>query len=90
MDPVGLVVFAASYIALQSVSIFYLQGRWLRAAILPVPVLCLMLVFSVSAGLFGVNGAEIAAIAVVPLGVVYLLILVILAQIARLFEPPVS
>jgi len=85
MDPFGLVLMAALYVALQSVAILRLEGVWLGAAVLPVPVLCALLVISVSLGLFGVNGAEIGAIAAVPLGIVYLGLLMSLAQIFRFF-----
>ncbi len=90
MDPVGLIMFALSYVVLQSSAIIYLRGRWLWAAVFPVPVLCVILVLSVSAGLFGVNGAEIGAIAVVPLGVAYLATLMVLSQIARFLGSPAS
>ena len=87
MDPVGLVSLAAVYVALQVISVVRLDGIWLRAAILTVPVLCALLVISVSLGLFGVPGAELGAIAAVPLGIVYLGILLPVAQVARLFRP---
>ncbi len=85
MDPVGLVLFAMGYIALQSFAIFQMKGLWLRAAVLPVPVLCGLLVLSVAAGLFGVNGAEVAAVVAVPIGIVYLLALLTIEFVARLF-----
>ena len=86
MDLSGLFAFAVSYIALQTFSIFHLKGAWLRAAVLPVPVLCAILILSVSAGLFGVNGAEIGAIAAVPLGLVYLVALLAMGEITRFFR----
>lgn len=87
MDPVGLVSLAAIYVALQVIAVVRLDGIWLRAAILTVPLLCALLVISVSLGLFGVPGAEIGALAAVPLGIVYLSILLPIAQVARLFRP---
>jgi len=87
MDPFGLVMLASVYVAFQAFAIMRLEGVWLRAAVLPVPVLCALLIASVSLGLFGVNGAEIGAVAAVPLGIVYLGLLLSLAQIARLLRP---
>lgn len=86
MDPVGLVGIGATYVALQIFAILRLDGIWLRAAILTVPVLCALLVISVSLGLFGVAGAEIGAFAAVPLGIFYLAVLIPVAQVARLFR----
>ena len=87
MDPVGLVILATIYVALQVIAVVRLDGIWLRAAIVTVPVLCALLVISVSLGLFGVQGAEIGAVAAVPLGIAYLTILLPVAQLAKLFRP---
>ena len=87
MDPAGLVMFAVGYIALQSFALFQMKGFWLRAAVLPVPVLCGMLVLSVTAGLFGVNGAEVAAVFAVPIGIAYLLVLLVIELFVRAFSP---
>lgn len=87
MDPVGLVGIGAIYVALQIFAILRLDGMWLRAAILTVPVLCALLVISVSLGLFGVAGSEIGAFAAVPLGIVFLAVLLPAAHLARFFRP---
>ena len=87
MDLVGLVGIGATYVALQIFAILRLDGIWLRAAILTVPVLCALLVISVSLGLFGVVGSEVGAFVAVPLGIVYLAILLPAAQLARFFRP---
>ncbi|MBT8413219.1 MAG: hypothetical protein KJO30_02715 [Boseongicola sp.] len=87
MDPFGLVSIGAIYVALQVFSIMRLEGMWLRAAIMTVPVLCALLVISVSLGLFGIPGAELGAFAAVPLGIFYLGILLPAAQVARFFRP---
>lgn len=86
MDPIGLVSLATVYVALQVIAVVRMDGMWLLAAILTVPVLCSLLVISVSLGLFGVPGAEIGALAAVPLGIVYLGVLLPLEQIARYFR----
>ena len=87
MDPIGLMSIGAIYVALQVFSILSLDGMWLRAAIMTVPVLCALLVISVSLGLFGVPGAEIGALVAVPLGIAYLGILLPMAQVARFLRP---
>ena len=56
MEPVSLMLFALVYIALQASVILRFEGRWLSAAILPVPILCLLLVASVVAGSWKHNG----------------------------------
>ena len=77
MDPFHLMSFALGYVALQAVVMMRFEGAWLRAAILPVPVMCAMLVVSVSLGLFGVQGADLGAVFVVPLGAIYLVSLIL-------------
>ncbi|WP_093975525.1 hypothetical protein [Boseongicola aestuarii] len=87
MDLVGLISVGAIYVALQIFAILRLDGMWLRAAILTVPVLCALSVISVSLGLFGIAGSEIGAFAAVPLGIVYLAVLLPAAHLARIFRP---
>ena len=87
MDPLGLVIVGTIYVMLQLIARVRLDGVLLGAAILTVPVLCALLIISVSLGLFGIVGAEIGAIVAVPFGIVYLLAILSLDFFARLFRP---
>ena len=87
MDPIVLASVALVYVSLQGLALARFSGPWLVAAIIPVPALSAMLIVSVAGGLFGFAGSEIAAIIAVPVGLIYLIVLFALAQIARIFRP---
>ena len=87
MDPIVLASVALVYVSLQGLSLARYSGPWRVAAIIPVPVLSAMLVVSVVGGLFGFAGSEVASIIAVPVGLIYLIVLLGLSQIARLFRP---
>ena len=87
MDPIVLASVALVYVLLQGVALARFSGPWRVAAILPVPALCGMLIASVIGGLFGIGGSEIASFIAVPIGLIYLTMLIAVAQIARLIRP---
>lgn len=84
MDALYLIGFALGYVALQALALLRFEGLWLRAAILSVPLLCALLVSSVSLGLFGIVGAEFGAIIAVPLGATYLAVLIVAHMIVQI------
>ena len=87
MDPIVLAIVALVYVSLQGVALARFSGPWRVAAIVPVPTLCAMLIVSVIGGLFGIAGFEIASFIAVPVGLLYLIGLICVAQIARLIRP---
>ena len=87
MDPIVLASIALVYVSLQGAALARFNGPWRVAAIVPVPALCGLLIVSVIGGLFGIPGAEVASIIAVPVGLSYLVLLIALAQVARLFRP---
>lgn len=87
MDPIVLASVALVYVSLQGATLARFSGPWRVAAIVPVPALCGMLIISVVGGLFGIVGSEIASFIAVPVGLIYLIALIVVAQFARLFRP---
>ncbi|MGI9394176.1 MAG: hypothetical protein ACR2OY_05975 [Boseongicola sp.] len=87
MDPIILALVALVYVSLQGATLARFSGPWRIAAIVPVPALCAMLIVSVVGGLFGIVGSEIASIIAVPVGLIYLIALIAVSQVARLFRP---
>ena len=87
MDPIVLASVALVYVSLQGATLARFTGPWRVAAIIPVPTLCAMLIISVVGGLFGIAGSEIASIIAVPVGLLYLIGLALVAQVARFFRP---
>ena len=87
MDPIVLATVALVYVSLQGAALARFTGPWRVAAIVPVPALCALLIVSVVGGLFGIPGSEIASIIAVPVGLIYLIGLISVAQLARLFRP---
>ncbi len=86
MDPIVLATVAVVYVSLQGAALARFSGPWRVAAIIPVPALCAMLIVSVVGGLFGIAGSEIASFIAVPVGLLYLIALIVVAQVARLFR----
>ncbi len=87
MDPFVLASVALVYVSLQGAALARFTGPWRVAAIVPVPALCALVIASVIGGLIGIPGAEVASIIAVPVGLVYLIVLIGVAQIARLIRP---
>ncbi len=90
MDPIVLASVALVYVSLQGAALARFSGPWRVAAIVPVPTLCAMLIVSVVGGLFGIVGSEIASFIAVPVGLIYLIVLIVVAQFVRLFRPQTS
>ena len=79
----AMMLVAIIYVTLQGAMVFKFSGFWQFAAALPVPVMCLLLVLSVAGGMFGVPGTEIVVAAMLPGGLVYLLLLAGLIRLSR-------
>lgn len=83
MDALSVALFALVYVVLQAVLLVRLAGIWRVATALPAPFLLLLLAFSMVGGAFGMTIAEIGGQVAVPVGIVYLLIVAALSQVAK-------
>ena len=75
MSVFNLMLMGLGYVFLQSVALKRTTGLVHRAAFIAVPTLCFLIILSVIGSMLGLDGAEIGAEIAVPVGILYLVVL---------------
>ncbi len=87
MEPLEMASVALLYVVLQGAALLSFTGKWRFAAILPVPVLVILMLFAVTGGLLGYPDADLAAFIAIPAGLVYLVFLLALSRLSMMLLP---